>query len=347
MGQVAPRPHPGAGRAPLRARRPKLDGHSGRNDRTVPQSPSPTPYMVESIAELRRRVQAPVRHNNDIAGVLVGDWASILVTRLFIGLRLSPTLATWGMLVSGTAGSLLVATGDRLAPLGFFLVFLYYISDCVDGEVARYWKIEKLIWGFHEFFFHLYVKGAFFLCLGWAVVESTGSRWAWLLAFAALLATFCHKALRDLPSAMAGRALLGSARESRWLAAHLEADPDHLERETEDQPSADPALPSFGSRLAVARAILTNFDLSTIFFLLAALADLALEPALLGGVPWDCKALLLAFYGVVLPLHYADTYRTWVRQDRFLGGSRRLLERAHRFRIETAERGAERDHKSQ
>ena len=303
--------------------------------------------MVESIAELRRRVQAPVRHNNDIAGVLVGDWASILVTRLFIGLRLSPTLATWGMLVSGTAGSLLVATGDRLAPLGFFLVFLYYISDCVDGEVARYWKIEKLIWGFHEFFFHLYVKGAFFLCLGWAVVESTGSRWAWLLAFAALLATFCHKALRDLPSAMAGRALLGSARESRWLAAHLEADPDHLERETEDQPSADPALPSFGSRLAVARAILTNFDLSTIFFLLAALADLALEPALLGGVPWDCKALLLAFYGVVLPLHYADTYRTWVRQDRFLGGSRRLLERAHRFRIETAERGAERDHRSQ
>jgi hypothetical protein len=50
--------------------------------------------------------------------------------------------------------------------LGFAILFVYYVLDCVDGEVARFRKTEKLTWGFHDFLFHLYVKSAFFTCLG-------------------------------------------------------------------------------------------------------------------------------------------------------------------------------------
>lgn len=301
--------------------------------------------MVDSIAELRRRVQIPVRRYNDIAGVLVGDWVSIHLTRLFIALRISPTVATLGMLVFGVGGSFVVAASDRLAPLGFFLVFLYYICDCVDGEVARYWKREKLIWGFHEFFFHLYVKGCFFLCVGWAGVRTTGSPWVWPFAFAALLATFWLKFLRDIPLSMVGRyALTRSTREADWLTAQLDlrsagpaGDGEDCERESDgaegDEPGNDEAWPDFGGPLATLRAVFTNFDLSLVFFTAAALVDLAIEPFVAFGSPWNLKTILLAFYGVALPLQFVDTYATWVREERFFGEAREVLRGADRYRI--------------
>ena len=121
--------------------------------------------MVEPIEELRKKVQEPVRRYNDIAGVLIGDRVSIHVTRAFIALGLSPTVATIAFLVCGLAGSVLAACGRWWSVAGFVLVFLYYVFDCVDGEVARYHHREKLVWGFHDFMFHLYVKSAFFVAL--------------------------------------------------------------------------------------------------------------------------------------------------------------------------------------
>src|SRR5437867_3665559 len=119
---------------------------------------------MESIPELRRKVQEPVRQYNDVAGLLVGDRVSIHVTRLFLALGLSPTVATISMLVFGLAGSALVLRGGWIATAGFACMFVYYVLDCVDGEVARYRQGEKLIWGFYDFLFHLAVKTAFFLC---------------------------------------------------------------------------------------------------------------------------------------------------------------------------------------
>src|SRR5262245_22109556 len=106
---------------------------------------------MESIAELRQRVQAPVRKYNDVAGLLVGDRLSIHVTRIFVALGLSPTWATIGMLVFGVGGSALVALGGAWSVAGFACVFLYYLLDCVDGEVARYHRREKLVFGFYDF----------------------------------------------------------------------------------------------------------------------------------------------------------------------------------------------------
>lgn len=307
--------------------------------------------MVESIAELRRRVQIPVRRYNDIAGVLVGDWVSIHLTRLFIAFRISPTVATLGMPLFGLSGSLLVAASDRLAPLGFFLVFLYYICDCVDGEVARYWKREKIIWGFHEFFFHLYVKGCFFLCVGWAGVRTTGSPWVWPFAFAALLATFWLKFLRDIPLAMVGRfALTRSPRDAAWMTEQLDlqaqdTSPEDAENTeaTEDteftegpgprETRYDEAWPDFGGPLATLRAIATNFDLSLVFFTVVALLDRRFGSVEIFGAPWNLQTILLAFYGIALPLQFIDTYATWVREGRFFREARDVLRGADRYHI--------------
>lgn len=290
---------------------------------------------MESIAELRQRVQAPVRKYNDVAGVLVGDRVSIHVTRLFLQLGLSPTVATLGMLLFGVAGSAMVPFGGLWAVLGFACVFLYYILDCVDGEVARYHKREKLIFGFHDFLFHLYVKSAFFTCLGILAVRVSGEAWTFFLALAALLAVLFQKFLNDLPLILTARYILLRKDHERdhFVAQVLHgADPRELEQ--------DGALPDdhrpvvYTGLLGFVRAALTNFDLAVLLFLVASIADLFVEPFPMLTLPANCVVALVVFYGVVFPLDFLDQLQTHVRSHRFGKEARRLLRGAHHFRIE-------------
>lgn len=290
--------------------------------------------MVESLSELRRRLQEPVRPYNDIAGVLFGDWVSLPITRAFLVLGLSPTVGTVGMLVCGLAGSALVAAGGAATAVGFFLVWLYYVLDCVDGEVARYRGCEKLEWAFLEFFFHLWVKSAFFLALGLYAVEVTGRPWVGVFALTALLSTLYQKFLRDVALCVTSRAaLLRTPRERAWAVRQLA--PEAGEPPREGPPVAGPVpYPSFGGPLATLRAVLTNFDVSLVFFTVAALADLVVPRFDVLGLRADLVVLLYAYYGVVLPLHFADHLVTYARGERFARDCRALMSAAHHFRIE-------------
>lgn len=289
--------------------------------------------MVESIHELRKKVQEPVRAYNDVAGLLVGDRASIHVTRAFLVLGISPDVATIGMLVCGLAGSALVAFGEGWAVVGFALCFVYYVLDCVDGEVARYRQAEKLGWGFHDFMFHLYVKAAFFTALGVHAARETGKWWAFAFALAALLATIFGKALYDAALVLTARYVLlrTSSERQRFTREVMDGcDPDELERDG-DLPGEHRPF-TFGRGAGLARAVLTNFDLSILWFLAAAVVDLFRVPMLVGGVTFDLKCALLAFYGVVLPLDFLDRLSTYRRTDGFRRDARRLLRRAHHYR---------------
>jgi hypothetical protein len=290
--------------------------------------------MVESIAELRKRIQVPVRAYNDVAGRFVGDHVSLPITRAFLKLNWSPTVATIGMLVFGLIGSILLLFGDGASAVGFALVFLYYVMDCVDGEVARYRDAQKLEWGFYEFFFHLIVKSAFFVCLGLAAVETTGQPLFFAFGASALLATLFQKFLRDAALTSVCRAvLLKGPREGAWAARQL-APPLH-------EPVQEPCLdssgeaphPSFGGKLATLRAALLNFDLSLLYFFGASIADLLLPPWDWRGTPLNLKVALLVFYGVFLPLNFADYFRCYVRQGRFRIEGADLLRRAHHYRV--------------
>lgn len=289
---------------------------------------------VESIQELRRRVQEPVRRYNDIAGHLIGDRISIHVTRFFIRCGFSPTVATIGFLVLGIAGSVLAALGGWWSVAGFACLYGYFILDCVDGEVARYHGTEKLVWGFHDFMFHLYVKSAFFIALGFYAVERTGRSWTFFFGLAALLATLFGKYLYDVAIILNARyVLLRDPLERKRLV-------EQLTRGTTDaELGVDGDLPGefqpfeFGGPLSVVRAIVTNFDLMVILFLAAALADLLVEPFGIAGIHCDVKVVLIAFCGVVLPLDFLDRMLGYVRGGRFQADSRRILRRAHGFRI--------------
>jgi hypothetical protein len=287
-----------------------------------------------SIAELRKRVQEPVRQYNDVAGIVVGDHVSIHVTRAFIEWGLSPTVATLSMLVFGVAGSLLVLAGGWLAVLGFACVFMYYVFDCVDGEVARFHKGEKLIWGYYDFLFHLAVKSTFFVCLGIYAARTTGEPVVFLFGLFALLAVLFQKFLQDVSAMLVCRYVLLSTNESKERFARQlteGATPEILEKDGdlpgEQQPFA------FHGFLPSVRAVATNFDLSTLFFLAAAVLDLWVAPFPMFGLHVDLKTVLVLFYGVVLPIDFVDRLIHHARNDRFRAESQRLLRRAHHFRL--------------
>jgi hypothetical protein len=290
--------------------------------------------MVESIAELRRRVQEPVRRYNDIAGLLLGDRLSIHVTRAFLVLGLSPTVGTISMLVFGVGGSVLAAFGGWWAVAGFACVFLYYIFDCVDGEVARYHKGEKLVWGFHDFLFHLWVKSAFFVGVGIHAYRVTDRVWVLGFAAAALLATLWTKFLFDVSMVLATRYIVGRApAERERFVRQIAGDAlTSLEAPIVDQ-AADPRSYVFSSPVAFLRSALVNFDLSTVFFLAASIASALSGPVDLAGLRVDWIVLLLAWYGFALTVDFFDRWWTCVRTGGFTTQARETLRRAHHFRL--------------
>ncbi len=289
---------------------------------------------MDSLSELRKKVQAPVAKYNDIAGLIVGDRVSIHVTRFFVALGISPTVATLSMLVFGVAGSVMLLWGEGWALAGFGCLFVYYILDCVDGEVARYHRREKLIWGFHDFLFHLYVKSAFWICLGVYGARATGEPWVFLFALSALLATLFQKFLFDLTMILTCRYVLLRDREEReTFVQQLTAGdaPEHLLADGDLAGELEPYAPR--GVLPFLRTAVINFDLGVLLFLAAAVLDLVFEPFLIWQIQGDFKVALLLFYGVILPLDFLDRMQGHIRGRRFLHDSRRLLRRAHHFRI--------------
>jgi hypothetical protein len=289
---------------------------------------------MESIAQLRKKVQEPVRKYNDVAGLLVGDRLSIHVTRLFVWLKLSPTVATLSMLGFGLAGSLMLLRGGVWSVAGFACVFTYYILDCVDGEVARYHRREKLIWGFHDFMFHLYVKSAFFICLGIYAARFTGRDWVFFFGLSALLGALFQKFLSDLAITLTARQILMRSPEERErYVGQVMAGAPAGGHEPPAAPSAGDESFAWPGLLPSLRAALTNFDLASIVFLTAAILDLFVGPFSIDGVRGNFKIALLVFYGVVYPLDFLDQMLTYIHGRRFLTDARALLEQADDFRL--------------
>lgn len=287
---------------------------------------------MDSLSELRKRVQAPVRRYNDVAGILVGDRVSIHVTRVFVACKLSPTVATLSFLFFGLFGSILLLFGGWIAAAGFGCLFLYYIFDCVDGEVARYYGREKLIWGFHDFMFHLYVKSAFFVCLGIYAVRATGEPWVFLFALSGLLASLFTKFLYDVSLILTCRyVLLRSKVEREHYVSQIA--PAARSAGGGGDADADPEPQHFRGVLPLLRTAATNFDLAILLFFAAAVADVFLAPIPLFGLVADAKILLVILYGVLLPLDFLDRLRSHLRSNSFFVDARELLQRAHDFQL--------------
>lgn len=99
--------------------------------------------MVESIEELKK-----ICHNN--ARFTDRPWwyrlyrtTSIRCTRLILlsGIKINPNYITLLEVIIGITGSLLLLSSHPiLLTVGFVFLFTAYLFDCMDGELARYYK---------------------------------------------------------------------------------------------------------------------------------------------------------------------------------------------------------------
>jgi hypothetical protein len=100
---------------------------------------------MESIAELRKICQTTAK--NDVSNVYmryISRFFSIYLTRLILPFPVSPNQVSFAMIVTGVLATFLflsVSKGAFLA--GAFLLQLWYILDCMDGEVARYRQYQQ------------------------------------------------------------------------------------------------------------------------------------------------------------------------------------------------------------
>ncbi|MFV2017767.1 DUF5941 domain-containing protein [Micromonospora sp. LOL_023] len=94
---------------------------------------------VRAVDPDRARLRLAVKEHDDLfATYCVSSW-SPKVTKLAAGLGLSPTGVTAISVAVAAAAAALFAVGDRpLLLLGGVLLYLGFVLDCVDGQLARY-----------------------------------------------------------------------------------------------------------------------------------------------------------------------------------------------------------------
>ncbi len=299
--------------------------------------------MGVSLRDLRRVCQDPVRHTNDVAGLLYGDHASLPLTKLMVDFELSPNWASIGFLVCGLGGAALEVASGTWALAASGILVLYYVLDCVDGEVARWQRVCDVKWGYFDYLFHMLVKPLVFFGVGVGAWRELGHPWIFAAAFFAAIATLWLKLFLDAPGLVFLKEFLKRSRKSDFIA---ETSRPMVASALETKPSSGGATPFvLGADLVTVRALMTNFDIGLVLLLAASIADARIAPFQVFGFGLvDCRALWLAYYGVILPLDFVDYVATYVRNDHFGREVTRLLALAHHFSLETpSEDGARRD----
>jgi hypothetical protein len=284
----------------------------------VPPASSPT-KMPLATKTLRERVQAPMEDFNDPLGRLFGSRVSIHLTRLCLSLGISANAVSYAMLVCGLVGGFSLLFGQWWSVLGFTLLLLYYIFDCVDGEVARFKGDSNLEMAAFDYLTHYAVKGATFTGLTVGVMRELHNYYVLVPGMLALLATYMMKALQDIPSILFVQKLLVQRNylDGRTILRNLHGKLAAAEQSSGAK-AAKPTGPiPFRSQL---RFLLLNFDFGTLLLLGAALADAMLPTYFrLVNMAFNAKAVLLTWYGFALPLNFLDhvyTYGSGLRLHR-------------------------------
>jgi hypothetical protein len=305
--------------------------------------------MGVRLRELRERCQLPVREHNDIAGLLFGDFASLPITKLFVDCGWSPNVATLGMLVCGLAGAALQLLPGPWPLAGALLLVLYYVLDCVDGEVARWRGVEDMRWGYYDTIFHILVKPTAFLGVAIGCWRALGEPELLIAGAVAAIAVLWLKLFLQLPGILFLHDVLngqaGGSRAFRRFLQSIDAkgwggSQSEPRRPADNAPGAPVKLPAprpafpLGLNVVTLRALLTNFDIALLFLVVCCAVDMARAPFEVGGWMLSARAAWLCFYAVVLPLDFLDYLRTYLMRGHFARETTRLATLADRYRNE-------------
>jgi phosphatidylglycerophosphate synthase len=142
---------------------------------------------VEAIDEDRARLRLAVKEKDDFfTTYAVSSW-SPLVTRTAARLRLTPTGVTGLSVLFAVAAALCFWQASRPAMvLGGILLYLGFVLDCVDGQLARYTRTFSTFGGWLDTMADRAKEYAVYAGLA-AGAERIGLPYAWPLAITAIL----------------------------------------------------------------------------------------------------------------------------------------------------------------
>jgi hypothetical protein len=278
---------------------------------------------VESIPELRRLVQEPVEHRNDLTGKLYGSRISIFITRFFLKRGWHANVASFLMLFNGLIGSVLLVFPGWSQVAGFFLLETYYLFDCVDGEIARYHRISHLKAAYYDYMAHVLVKSAMFLGLGIGLARdpAVGHAWPVFVAIAPMLAILFTKVAADVHNVIFCQKFL--------LHRDGEAVENFLERRAAIRGAGGTgqATGAHRPRLGIVRDLALNFDVYLILFMVGAFLDMVLPVPAFVPAWLSFKMALFLVYAAALPLNFLDHFVADLTTTRMLGRIDGLQER--------------------
>ncbi len=110
------------------------------------------------------------------------------ITWILVKTPITANFITIAGLLIGLVGLFLIGIGNNLLIIiGFILLYIYYVSDEVDGEVARYKKQTSLRGIYYDEIGHLFFQGWFFFSFGYSIYRINSEFLYIILAF---IATF-------------------------------------------------------------------------------------------------------------------------------------------------------------
>jgi hypothetical protein len=132
--------------------------------------------------------------------VLLNRNVSIRVTSLFINFNIQPTSATTAGIISGIAGSLLFIFDQWWCNIaGILLLYVSFLFDQVDGELARYYRKVSLSGVYLDEIRHLVIYGLTIFCLSFPAALGLHSRLPYLMGFIGALALIVSRVEERLP----------------------------------------------------------------------------------------------------------------------------------------------------
>jgi len=145
--------------------------------------------MVESIKELRKICQESVLkippnwyQNNFTRKV------SVYITKLFLYTSIGPNQVTLiAVLVGIIAGIFFLFGKEAYSITGAFLLQIWLVFDCVDGEIARYRKQESITGVYLDMMLDGFLESYIFACITFGVYSVFHNTAVFIFGFSAVL----------------------------------------------------------------------------------------------------------------------------------------------------------------
>nr|WP_243709600.1 DUF5941 domain-containing protein [Micromonospora sp. 15K316] len=141
---------------------------------------------VAAVDEKRAELRLSVKERDDFfTTFFVSTWSTVVV-RASARLRLTPTIVTVISVAFAVAAAVLFAVGGRPALVaGAILLYLGFVLDCVDGQLARYTRNFSAWGGWLDTMADRAKEYVVYAGLGIGATQA-GHRYGWALAIAAM-----------------------------------------------------------------------------------------------------------------------------------------------------------------